>query len=252
MSAPLSLWVLLSCAARSMPPTPESPVAEPLLPAASGEKTPWPPDHIEGLHGWWALGDGLIAASQPTVVLAPDWGMPAGATLSALQPDGPSPVTVGAPETGTFGCDDFPVDGLTPLTGAVGGELIWLVSPTWSLGEALPLTTRDAPGLRTWTAGSETLGLTWLPDGRPGIWRGNPERIAVPLDRPELGDPDLEAELTLRGRFFVPQAVAAWRLDGVVVVGFVSDSLEGVHVDALVLGHETRWVSLGSLYRCAF
>ncbi len=171
-------WLLWTgCASHTEVPVVEERVVDEPVVATSGEKTPWPEDHVVGPHGWWAVGEGLVEASERTSVLDPTWGLPAGTALRAVLPEGFVSVTAGATESGSFGTTTL--EGLTPLAGPVSGELVWLVSPTFSLtrsvavpAEVLPTLEEGTRAVAAWEQGA----LRWV-----GLVSEQPDALTLSL-----------------------------------------------------------------------
>ena len=236
-----------------LPAPSELPAAE-VLHAASGDKAAWPDDAIDGVHGWWALGGGEVKASEAAVVVDTSWNLPPGTSLKALTTDGLMSVEIRPKESGVYGCDDMPLDDITPVAGAPAAEMVWMVSPTYQDATALPLKTVQTERRRTWSADGVVLGLDQVGPLTLTLWHGDPGTVLETLDLATmLPEQFHEDGASVADTTFVPQARAAWRIGGVVVVGFSRHSLEGRHYEALVIreGVVTK-AELGSLYYCAF
>jgi hypothetical protein len=237
-------------------------LVEPIIEGHSGSPTPWPEDAIPGAHGWLAIGSGApeagppwyaIEASQPALILDPEWSVPSSSTLQAVVPGGRVPVVIQPRETAKYGCEGgYPVEDVTPLKGETPAGMLWVVSPTFSNAQGLELQTTDSPDSRTWQFGDQVMGLTRTDLWHADLWLGTADQVLESFSQDEQFIGDEDEPIDIEGGFVVPQIDAVWQVGSATVVGLYWFSREGVHFDAMRLdGAESARQELGYLYRCA-
>lgn len=224
-------------------------------PRATSTKTEWPSDAVPPLHGWWAIGNSLLKAPEPTVLLQSGWDLPEGTELKAHSANEAIPVIVGTATSGTYGCDDTPVERLVPLRGAPEQELIWLTSPTATGVSGLEVLTVEEDSKRLFQAGDATLGLTQVGENVISMWFVDESREITRIVGTEILPPELleQAPITLTQSVFVPRVIAAWQMGDAVVFGLRSDTLESHGWQVVVIHNDAATIhDLGNLYFCAF
>jgi hypothetical protein len=252
--AVLVLFGLFACArpAPSAPSPVEAPIAAPS----------WPAPAVSGVPGWLGLRAGStgepywtgIAGTSALVVLEGEWAaVPAGALVRMVTRAGVAPVRFVGVQRGRFGCDGGSELTVAAFDAAPSDDLAWILPAEGPVATALPVTVADTEAERVWTVGGERLGVTRTGPYTARVWAGT-ERIVVrtiDLTKDRMAGAELHP-VDVRSDHFVPQVVAAWEVQGRVVVAATWSSFEGVHFSVFTLGATPHEYEVGYLYACAF
>jgi hypothetical protein len=215
----------------------EEPISAGRPDGVTGDKTPWPEDTLEGVHGWLAIGGGLIDTPHSLVVPSYAQGCNceglAGTNLGLVREGGPISVSLGPIEL-AWSSREEGARKVIPVDVEDSARMEWLVSPTFYDAEALSFSKEESEAGWSWSFGSHMAGvLRVLPgDGPEGvlIWYGDHSQVL---------------QTRAASNALVPEPVGAWRVGGQTILGLVSDLDGTLSFEALVVsGESARLVGL--------
>jgi hypothetical protein len=250
----LLFTVLISCAKTTSPPEepccslpgPSTPsigdeIVAGTADGSPAEKTPWPQDHLRGVHGWLAIGGVLLGGRDEAMILGegslselPPPLELAGQSLHAVRAEGTESVSVGTP-TQIIDCGGS-AHTVLPITGVSESSLEWIVSPTFKDAEEYPITVTDSLNRQEWSFGSDVAGWSTLDDGQTQwFWTSSETHSSS-------GTALLPA---------VPEAIKAWRIGGERVLAVVWMHDSSTHVELIVWSdEEPARISAATISRC--